>query len=412
MAVQQDAPFLSAAAAGEDWREIVRAVFVQLQENEAALRDCTLGFIYITDALGGEAPHILKLLRDLTGIAHWVGTVGVGVCAGGTAYIDRPALSVMTAAIDPAQFRIFPPVDMDMSPALQALAPFLAEHDPMLVLMHGDPLADNDPAFTLERLQDEIGGFSAGGLASARGLHLQIADDVVEGGLSGAVFDQDIAVATCLSQGCAPLGCPHKITACEDNVIMALDDEPAFVRLGAHLQDLLAAGDGRAERQDDGTIRVNGEVHVAFPVPGCDNRDYMVRHALGIDTERGWIAVPYKVAVGDEVMFVHRDDATMRADLSRALVELRSRITREQGRFAPRGALYISCVARAGADFTGDGPGDAGGPGGPGSMTGAAGEMALVREVLGDIPLTGFYANGEIANGHLYGYTAVVILFL
>jgi small ligand-binding sensory domain FIST len=73
-------------------------------------------------------------------------------------------------------------------------------------------------------------------------------------------------------------------------------------------------------------------------------------------------------------------------------------VTRQKGAFAPRGALYVSCVARAGTPFAADGQ-----PGG---------EMALVREILGDIPLAGFYANGEIANATLYGHTAVVILFL
>jgi small ligand-binding sensory domain FIST len=40
------------------------------------------------------------------------------------------------------------------------------------------------------------------------------------------------------------------------------------------------------------------------------------------------------------------------------------------------------------------------------------GELGLVQEVIGDIPLVGFYANGEISNHRLYGYTGVLILFI
>jgi small ligand-binding sensory domain FIST len=36
--------------------------------------------------------------------------------------------------------------------------------------------------------------------------------------------------------------------------------------------------------------------------------------------------------------------------------------------------------------------------------------MQEIRRQLGDIPLTGFFANGEISNNRLYGYTGVLTL--
>ena len=36
----------------------------------------------------------------------------------------------------------------------------------------------------------------------------------------------------------------------------------------------------------------------------------------------------------------------------------------------------------------------------------------MISETLGDIPLVGFYANGEIAGNQLYGYTGVLTLFV
>jgi small ligand-binding sensory domain FIST len=397
MTTPSPALFLSAAAAGSDWREAARAVAERLQAEPAALESCTIGFLYMTDALGAEAQNILDFLREVTGIAHWVGATGIGVLGVGGAYIDAPAIAVMAAALPPESFRVFPPVEGDTGPALQALAPWLQEQEPMLVLLHGDPLADTDPALTLAAVAQDIGGYTAGGLASARGLHVQIADGIVEGGLSGAAFAQEVEVVTALSQGCAPLGPAHRITGCEDNVVMELDGRPAFEVLSEDVRALALSGTPAAHADEDGGITIRGEVHVAFPVPGRDHQDYTVRHALGIDPERGWIAVAQPVHEGMTMMFVHRDDDTVRADLARTLVDLRRRVTRERGTFAPRGALYISCVARAGVAFD---DGD------------RAGEMGLVREILGDVPLAGFYANGEIANGTLYGYTAVVILFL
>ena len=39
-------------------------------------------------------------------------------------------------------------------------------------------------------------------------------------------------------------------------------------------------------------------------------------------------------------------------------------------------------------------------------------ELRMVRDALGDFPLAGFFANGEICNERLYGYTGVLALFL
>ena len=46
-----------------------------------------------------------------------------------------------------------------------------------------------------------------------------------------------------------------------------------------------------------------------------------------------------------------------------------------------------------------------------GALTPAA-MMAILRDHLGDIPLAGFFANGEISHDRLYGYTGVLTLFL
>ena len=60
----------------------------------------------------------------------------------------------------------------------------------------------------------------------------------------------------------------------------------------------------------------------------------------------------------------------------------------------PRGAVYVACNGRGASLFGQQGV-----------------ELQIVREQLGDIPLIGFSANGEIFNGALYGYTGVLTLF-
>ena len=70
-------------------------------------------------------------------------------------------------------------------------------------------------------------------------------------------------------------------------------------------------------------------------------------------------------------------------------------IKRRLGDATPRGGIYISCLGRGRHLFGEDNR-----------------EMKMISDVLGDIPLAGFYANGEIAGHRLYGYTGVLTLFL
>jgi len=58
------------------------------------------------------------------------------------------------------------------------------------------------------------------------------------------------------------------------------------------------------------------------------------------------------------------------------------------------GAIYVSCTGRGGRHF-----------GGPSA------ELQIVRNALGDVPLVGFFASGEIAGHWLYGYTGVLTVF-
>ncbi|MDP7142945.1 MAG: FIST N-terminal domain-containing protein [Alphaproteobacteria bacterium] len=142
-----------------------------------------------------------------------------------------------------------------------------------------------------------------------------------------------------------------------------------------------------------------GDIHVAFAVKGSDKEDdYLVRHALAVDQSNGYIAVAEKPVVGERVMFVKRDTESVKADLSRMLLSLRERIGTDgmQDKINVRAAIYISCAGRKVSAYEQE------------QIT----EIQLIREILGDIPLAGFAASGEISNARIYGYAGLLILFL
>ena len=83
------------------------------------------------------------------------------------------------------------------------------------------------------------------------------------------------------------------------------------------------------------------DIHIALPIAGADQEDYLVRNLTGIDMQRGLIGISEAVADGDRAMFCRRDRTTAAEDLERMAKDARRRLGRP-----PRGALYVSCLAR------------------------------------------------------------------
>lgn len=395
--------FISASASGTDWRDTARDVLEKIESVRTENDGFNTGFLYVSDVLADHSSNILTLFKSVTKIESWVGSVGIGICASGEAYVDEPAISVLIGRFDEELFRVFPATDMTFEPINNIVSPWLERQEAMLSLVHGDSSTDMDPIAVLTGMDRLMGGFLVGGMTSSRGDNIQFADECVTGGMSGIVFSSEVETVTALTQGCAPLGKKHRITRCDHNVVMELDGQRAFDVFTKDLEGFAAAKavarDKDKSAADEKEVKdhlFRGEVHAAFPVSGTDQNDYVVRNIMGVDSTEGHLFVGMPVENGDHIMFVQRDDNTVKADLSKTLLDLRNRVQKEHGAFRPKGAIYISCIARA-EDSEG---------------AGAQNEMKLVQDIIGNVPLAGFYANGEISNKRLYAYTAILILFL
>jgi small ligand-binding sensory domain FIST len=396
--------FASAAASGQDWREISRKVLEQLDLTEKTEFRPNIGFIYLTDKLAGDAASILTLFRSVTGIKHWTGCSALGICAFDGEFVGVPAISVLVGQVEEDEVRSFQLQAPNFKGMRQEIEPWLNTHDPLLVVLHADPKLETHPAQAIGEIESMVGGFMVGGLSSAQENDAIIGRDVMRSGVSGFVFTQKVAVATALSQGCVPVGPLHEVARGDQHIIAYLDGrlplEVLDEDMNAYAEKKLGFRPDKETRNlgSEALRALKGDTHVAFPVQSSDLNDFTVRNIMAVDPESGMIAVAESLEDGQKIMFVHRNDESVRSDLSHTLVNLRKRIVQETGDFKPRAALYISCVARIEVSFRNDGK-----PGG---------EMELLREVLGDIPLAGFYAAGEISNNRLYGYTGILTLFL
>ena len=376
-----DSTFKAGHGAGEDWAAAVKACTDALG---APPPGANLGLLYATDALADDLSSVLTFLRERTRIEHWAGSVGFGVAASGVEYHDRPALSVMVAALPDDSFRVFKAVgaeaaDGGLDDFAAAHGTWLARQRSVLGLVHGDP-RNQAMEKVIEDLAARSSGFLVGGLSASRAHHHQIADRVTEAGLSGVLLAPEIEVAVGLTQGCSPIGAQHTITEVQDGVIVAIDGRPALEVFKAEIGELLAHD----------LRRVGGYIFAAFPIAGSDTGDYLVRNLTGIDLAKGRISVAEAVEPGRRILFCRRDHDAAQSDLRRMVREVKQRAGA-----TPKAGLYFSCIAR-----------------GPNLFGSDSEELRLIRDELGEIPLAGFFGNGEIFHSRLYGYTGVLALFV
>ena len=368
--------FKAAHASGEDWGRVSKACADALDP----LPDgASVGFVYATDALAQDLGSIVVFLRERTGIADWIGTVGLGISASGLEYYEEPALAVLVGSLSPEAYRVVPTIrDPKVGLDGETLA-WAGSQGATFGVVHGDPRNHLLPEI-VRGLSDGASAFLVGGLSASRGDQPQVAGRITEGGLSGVLMGPECQVVSGLTQGCSPIGPMRRITEAEDNVVMAIDDRPALEVFKEDIGELLARD----------LRRVAGYIFVGFPIAGSDTGDYLVRNLVAIDADKAWLGVGELVEPGQSIVFCRRDQEAARQDLERMLSDV---ARRAEGR--ARAGLYFSCVARGNNLFGSDSE-----------------ELKMVRAAVGDLPLVGFFANGEICNDRLYGYTGVLTLFL
>ncbi len=409
------------------WRMAAGLVLAQVRA-QMALHDYasapTLALLYITDHYAEEAQAILDhLSAELPEVTDWSGTVGVGIASNNVEYFDEPALTLMLCELPADQYRVF-----------SGVAPLGLGFEAHTALVHADANTPELAGLIEEMALRTDSGYLFGGLSSSRSSMLQFAvggngnikgqgaaGGVFSGGLSGVAFGERVSLVSRVTQGCLPVSKAHLVDAGRNNLVTQLDGEPA---LDVLLRDLKVSLDQpeqalRAIRATlVGLMRPperggTTDDAVAIGRSGNFGSDVLVRHIIGLDPARRAVAVSDRLQEGMQLAFCQRNVQAAKADLTRICAEIREELepeelpvealtalTASEAEAAPHpargiaGAIYVSCSGRGGPHF-----------GGPSA------EMQIVRRALGDVPLVGFFAGGEIARNHLYGYTGVLTVF-
>jgi small ligand-binding sensory domain FIST len=376
----------------------------------------TLGLLYITDHYASQAAEILELISaELPLVTDWSGTVGVGIAASGVEYFDEPALAVMLCELPTDQYRVF-----------SGVAPLGLGFEPHTALVHADASTPDVAELIAEMAGRTASGYLFGGLASSRGDVVQFAvsgsgnlnghgkaSGVFRGGLSGVAFGEGVSLVSRVTQGCQPVAPQRTITEANGNVVLALDGEPALDILLDDLAISLDEPEAAMAALRSTLVGLTGADSDPVSRAGNFGADVVVRHIIGLDPTRRGVALADRVSEGMRLAFCRRNVQAARADLTRICAEIREELEPEEMPLAVAsalaggdptagpsparrvaGAVYVSCAGRGGPHF-----------GGPSA------ELQIVRRALGDVPLVGFFAGGEIARHHLYGYTGVLTVF-
>jgi small ligand-binding sensory domain FIST len=355
----------------------------------------SLTLAFVTPHFADYYPRLYGLVSRYLKPETFLGCSGGGVIGGGEEVERAPAVTLISALLPDVRLTPFhvsgPLPDLDGPPdAWERLIGVRAQDEPQFVLL-ADPfsgrpealLAGLDYAFPNS---PKIGGLASG--ATSPGLNaLFLDEEVFSEGTVGVALSGDVAIDTLVAQGCRPVGELMRVTGCRGNFLYELDGRPAF----EVLQELFASLDER-DRQLASTALFVGVLMDEFrkePQVG----DFLIRNLIGVDPRHGALAVGENLQEGMRVRFHLRDAQTSAEDLHTMLKSYEKTLPG-----AVSGALLFSCLGRGEGLY-----------GRPNFDTG------VFREHLGDVPVGGFFCNGEFGpvggTTFLHGYTSSFGLF-
>jgi len=343
--------------------------------------------------------HFVEELSDvLDGVGSaFPGAVVLGCTAEGTIGCDREieraaSMSLLVGTLPDVDIRPFRMRQRDLDsirtpPDWERVVGVAPESHPTFIAL-ADPfrLAVHD---VVEQLNDGYPGAAlVGGIASAGSMPQQnrlfVEDEVQQEGLVGIALTGAVAIDTVVSQGCRPIGKPFVITRGERNIVKELGGRPALEQLHNVLV-ALSPDDERLARQSLFMGRVIDEYKNRFT-----RGDFLIHNIIGVDRKSGAIAIAGHARVGSTVQFHVRDAASADEDLRAMLAP--------HAETGVRGAMLFGCNGRGTRMWPQPGH-DAG----------------VVRELLDDVPVAGFFCGGEFgrvgSRNFIHGFTASIALF-
>ncbi len=371
-------------------REAATAALAQAQVDQA---DAALVFFTVDHV--ADHQKLVATIKDTTRTDRIVGSSGAGVLTSQGEIEASPGVAVLvlhsdTIKSEPFLFQPLRERDEEIGIELARKTSRGTGEQSLLVLL--PDTYNGQPNRLFQGIEEEAGFLPiVGAGCSESGTHgktFQLCGDrVTTNAVAGLALSGSFDTSIGITQGCQPVTAPMTITKAQRNLIFEIDNRPAFevfaqVIKGPLLQDLR---------------RALAFVFVGLPSDAENNSvapgEYLVRNIVGLDPQKGILAVGEEVFEGERMVFTLRDAQRAREDLNQMLQRQLKSLSGKRPQFG----FYFNCCARGTSLY-----------GIPGIDT------AYISQSLGDLPLIGFFGNFELGplggRNHLLAYTGVLAL--
>jgi small ligand-binding sensory domain FIST len=372
--------------------ESVEAILSQMDG-----KSIDLTIIFMSPQFKDKYKEIPKLIRGRISSGHFLGCSGGGIVGGGKEAEQQTAFSMTCANLPdveikgirsdtmklpdqdtaPSVWREWLGVDVEKNPSFIFLAdPFSFQGEEFL--------AGVDFAYPNS---SKVGGLASGAQAPG-GNALYLDDKIHNNGLIGLALSGNIGMDTIVAQGCRPIGDPVKVSKCDGTLLTEMDGQPPLELLQSVYEGL--------DENDKSLVQTSLFLGIEMD-PLKDNPqqgDFLIRNIMGVEREVGGIQVGTLLREGQLVQFHLRDKAMSAEDLKLMLTRYKANKNFKN----TSGALLFSCLGRGQYLY-----------GKPNH------DSDMFRDHIGDIPLGGFFCNGEIGPvgkaTFLHGYTSSFGIF-
>ena len=361
---------------------------------EAQLPDVSWVLIFFTEEHFVHAGRLHELILEKTQCECITGCSGMGVISNEEEITNGPGLVLMagyTPEIRPLALAKYQELEYSTGVTQQlseALNDFSEEES--LFFFFPDVFQHQPHNFInmFNFLKNKTAVFGAGSCNDgSKETSIQFGPDIVTlNGAAGLAFERVPEFHAGVTQSCAALGEPMFVTEVKDDLILSLDGIPAL-EVFTEIAKELAFKDMEEATQ---------HLLLSFPLdpeqPVFNGEGAMARHVTGIDLATQSITTAEIVNQGGVISFAYRSPKTAEDDLIEMLLRLK-----KQNSGRPTFGIYFNCNSRGEALY------------GRSNV-----DTQLIRKILGEFPLIGFFGAYELAQMpqgvKLYTYTGVLVL--
>lgn len=377
----------------------MRSLVDQAKKNFGS-EQADLGFIFFSPAHRKNIVSSWIQWRNEIPVKTLIGCSAGGIIGGGHEVEDEPAISLTLGTLPQVNIKPFfikqeslPALDGSPKPWRDLVhtdkdenAQFILISDPFS--LDADSLvAGLDFAFPSST---KVGGLASGGAMPDENI-LILNEQLHRQGVVGVSLSGNISIDPIVAQGCRPIGEAMMISELRDNVVVTLNNKTP-VEILTKLYESLSKRDQQL-MQTSLFLGVLMDSFMDKPKRG----DFLIRNIIGVDMDKGVLAVGAHLRPGQIVQFHLRDSETSREDLEMMLKKAKDK-QQEAASMDALGAVLFSCMGR-GEKLYGEKNHD----------------TKIFKTVLGDIPIGGFFCNGEIGpvggKTYLHGYTSSFAVF-